>query len=402
MKLRTPDYYEKFRCIDKACEDTCCAGWEVDLDEKAYAYYETVAGPFGDRLRSVLSKEGGLHFVLKPNRDCPFLNRDGLCDLYTQLGEDKLCDTCAMFPRFVEEYGAECEMGLAFSCKTAAELILTYKGKAGFCVTDDKKPLTTYNDIHPELYLGLKASRDTAYALVQNRAYTVLERAALFLDFADALQRCMNSHHYRRIQTVNETYRMAKADIAADAREEKLDALLNTLKRKCIKADAGFERYYNMADIFAVFSQLESVKPEFHQFLTYGRTVYRRDGSHKDARSCAERDWKEFMGEFAPRAYEYEHILVYYIFRYFLKAVYDRDLLGKAKLGIVGLLMVCQMDMAVWKNKGKVPDLKDQIDITHLYSREVEHSDENFAALEQLYHTNEMFSKEHLLLQLLQ
>ena len=38
MKLRVPDYYKEFRCIDKDCTDTCCAGWEVDVDEEAYAY----------------------------------------------------------------------------------------------------------------------------------------------------------------------------------------------------------------------------------------------------------------------------------------------------------------------------------------------------------------------------
>ena len=36
MIVRYPDYYEKFACIAGACEDTCCAGWEIDLDEETY------------------------------------------------------------------------------------------------------------------------------------------------------------------------------------------------------------------------------------------------------------------------------------------------------------------------------------------------------------------------------
>ena len=170
MKLRVPDYYKEFRCIDKDCTDTCCAGWEVDVDEEAYAYYETVGGEFGKRLASVMSREGGCHFILKPDKDCPFLNATGLCDLYTELGEDKLCETCAMYPRFVEEYGNIREMGIALSCKTAANLILTYEGKAGFETMEDGKPLTSYNDIEPEFYFALMQSRRVAYAIVQNRA----------------------------------------------------------------------------------------------------------------------------------------------------------------------------------------------------------------------------------------
>ena len=33
MIFRYPDYYEKFSCIAGACEDTCCAGWEIDIDD---------------------------------------------------------------------------------------------------------------------------------------------------------------------------------------------------------------------------------------------------------------------------------------------------------------------------------------------------------------------------------
>ena len=51
MIFRYPDYYEKFSCIAGACEDTCCAGWEIDIDDKSYEYYKTVGGAFGEMLR---------------------------------------------------------------------------------------------------------------------------------------------------------------------------------------------------------------------------------------------------------------------------------------------------------------------------------------------------------------
>ena len=106
---------------------------------------------------------------------------------------------------------------------------------------------------------------------------------------------------------------------------------------------------------------------------------------------------REFDAYYEDREYEFEHIMVYYIFRYFLKAVYDEDLLGKVKLGVVGYIMVREMDVAWWAQNKKMLTLRDQIEITHLYSREVEHSDENFAILEEMYGTHEVFSVDNLM-----
>ena len=51
MKFRYPAYYEQFSCIADRCEDTCCAGWEIDIDDESYAYYMNVEGAFGEELR---------------------------------------------------------------------------------------------------------------------------------------------------------------------------------------------------------------------------------------------------------------------------------------------------------------------------------------------------------------
>ena len=39
MKIRVPEYYKDFACIGGTCIDTCCAGWEVDVDKKSSAYF---------------------------------------------------------------------------------------------------------------------------------------------------------------------------------------------------------------------------------------------------------------------------------------------------------------------------------------------------------------------------
>ena len=42
MILRVPDYYETFRCIAGECKDSCCIGWEIDIDEdNLYVLFES-------------------------------------------------------------------------------------------------------------------------------------------------------------------------------------------------------------------------------------------------------------------------------------------------------------------------------------------------------------------------
>ena len=63
MKVMTPHYYKDFRCIAGACTDTCCAGWDVDVDKNSYKYYKTVKGAFGKRLKSVMVPSQDLSLI---------------------------------------------------------------------------------------------------------------------------------------------------------------------------------------------------------------------------------------------------------------------------------------------------------------------------------------------------
>lgn len=36
-----PDYYDDFRCLMGECPSSCCTLWQIDVDEKAYEYYQS-------------------------------------------------------------------------------------------------------------------------------------------------------------------------------------------------------------------------------------------------------------------------------------------------------------------------------------------------------------------------
>lgn len=143
MILRKPDFYDQFKCIASRCTDTCCVGWEIDIDETTQEVYRKVAGAFGERLRANI--EDG-HFKLLPHDRCPFLDKDNLCEVYQHLGEDALCDICTEHPRFVEVYGDIMERGLGLCCEEAARLLLEGEGPLAFTCEECDEPEDELDD----------------------------------------------------------------------------------------------------------------------------------------------------------------------------------------------------------------------------------------------------------------
>lgn len=124
MKQVTPDYYSDFRCIADKCPHNCCIGWEIDIDDEAFARYMQTPSPFGDELRAGIDKEGQC-FRLDTNERCSFLDERGLCRIYSELGEQALCQICSDHPRFRNFFSDRTETGLGLTCPVAAGIILS-------------------------------------------------------------------------------------------------------------------------------------------------------------------------------------------------------------------------------------------------------------------------------------
>ena len=65
MKIVTPSYYKKFKCIGSKCKHNCCIGWEIDIDKSTMDKYSSIDGELGARLKKSISKKGEYpHFIL--------------------------------------------------------------------------------------------------------------------------------------------------------------------------------------------------------------------------------------------------------------------------------------------------------------------------------------------------
>lgn len=127
MILRMPDYFSEFACIADKCTDSCCVGWEIDLDDDTSAYYKTVEGEFGERLRANMydNEDGGCSFRLKEHGRCPLLNSGNLCDIICELGEPAISEVCTDFPRFSMQYGDVIHKCLSFSCMEVCRIVFS-------------------------------------------------------------------------------------------------------------------------------------------------------------------------------------------------------------------------------------------------------------------------------------
>lgn len=170
MKMTVyPSYYPEFSCIASRCRHSCCIGWEIDIDEDTYAAYRRVSGALGKRLASEISTDGTPHFILGEGERCPFLNREGLCDLILSLGEDSLCEICREHPRFYTLLSSHTEVGLGLCCEEAARLVLT---KAEPTVLFSEGEADTVDPWDEEKLLW----RSEVFRIIQNRALSVKAR----------------------------------------------------------------------------------------------------------------------------------------------------------------------------------------------------------------------------------
>ena len=140
-----PTFYHTFQCKANQCHHTCCQKWTIDVDEETAKLYQTLPTPLGEDLRKFMTVDDeGYYFMFSDKQPtCPLLREDGLCRVVLELGEDSLCDTCHMHPRFYK-YIEDLELcGVGLSCEESVEKLLATEGdQLQFTIEDDNGEFT--------------------------------------------------------------------------------------------------------------------------------------------------------------------------------------------------------------------------------------------------------------------
>lgn len=384
MKIRVPEYFKDFKCIASKCEDTCCAGWGIVIDDVTYDRYKNVQGKFGERLRSEIVHEAGENiFVLKGN-NCPFLNKEKTCDIYINIGEENLCYTCQQYPRYTEEFGSLREIGISLSCPEAARIMLNNDKKVTFELSENEEVVSSYNDINAQLFIELLQSRNIVMDMLQDRDIDLRKRVALALLFVDEIQEKIDESEIKEIKSVREKY----------SDKLFLEELLEKLEE--YKDNEGI-KYDNIQEYFNVFRDLKHITPNDPLGLNDALRYFWQADEDEELYILKH---KQFVEYYEDKIYKFENILVYFVFRYFMKAVFDYDALAKIKTAIISYMMIRELAVVRYIENNEFTD-EDMVDIAHTYSKDIEHLEENIEALAELFETNKVFDIEEMVMALM-
>lgn len=447
MKVRVPNYFNEFKCIASECEDTCCAGWEIVIDDETHKRYEKVEGEFGDILRSKIVKSDGENIFLLNNGNCSFLNEKKMCEIYINLGEDHLCYTCQQFPRYTEEFLDLKEVGLSLSCPEAARIILRRAENTTFNLSEeDKCESKTQKEVEDDLSLSceninpsnctlgecsnlkdnenlsesenrqclnLKNSEDiegnnsevdsfaeeedyldegideevlSEFLECRNIVFNIIERndldlgtkAALALEFVKEVQNKIDLGDMDEIPELMEEYRD--------------ENFINTLIKE-LESFKGKEsiKHKNLCEYLKVYKSIKHINSNDPLGLENALKFF--EGNEE----FYLRKHKEFNEYYKENLYKFKNILVYFIFRYFMKAIFDYDASAKIKLAIISTLMIKELAVVRFIENNNEFTEEDMVEVSRMYSKDIEHSDENIENLQEIFETEEIFEVDEIL-----
>lgn len=280
MEYIRPKYYDKFACIASLCEESCCkAGWEITIDDKAFDVYSSLEGEIGEKFKSSITEgeDGDTIFKLDENGDCPFLNKDGLCELYIAT-DGKLCEICDKYPRFFEEFDGFSEAGISISCPEAQRIILN-ANREDYVFRPEQSD--------DEILNILVKARETALNIAFN--YPSKKAILILMDYALFLQDVIDFGAIHELDDyVPDTRRLPKRK-AIDALERMCDAYLNNT---------------------------EILYDEWREALIDCKPSFKR---------ISDKEKRAYLG--------------YLIYRYFLKAINTEDILSVCKLIISAYIL---------------------------------------------------------------
>lgn len=365
MKQLEPEFIRNFRCTASACTDTCCAGWEVELDEEAAQYYRQVPGSFGDRLRTHMRTDGDeTYFALTESRRCPFLNERNLCDVYTKLGEGALCDICTEHPRFYSWFGDYTEKGLGLCCEEAERLLFLQKKPLRFVLRDDGSETKESEDP----WIGqLLRIRKQAFSILQDRTVCIKER----------LERC--HVFFEEIQYLLDTGKWPENGPEEAVLSGLAGGASDYVRKKSTSPDVERQREY-AADLLAFFGKLECLDVRWQKRLQTAAGLLSEIVT-KGAESLAGQKERE---------YEWEHLAVYLLYRYLPEAVWDMDVLTRMDFVLVSLILLGLLagSDAVTCAEGYTEAERDAL--VRMFSREIEYCPENMEAIYEALRTGEL------------
>lgn len=341
MIVRVPDYFGEFSCIAGKCTDSCCLGWEIDIDEDSYEYYMSLPGEIGERLRRDMyeTEDGGHGIRTNECGRCMMLNDDNLCDLYIAAGEESLSEVCTDFPRFGIEYRNVDQKCLSLACEEVCRILFSKTEPVKFVEQELFGDSDDDQGVTEEEAAFFEKAQSELIAILQDRTKPVSQRVDEYIAKANEYQKELNG-----------------SDV-----EKHVDWLSFN--------DLSFDSF----DIrFGIVNDMELLRQVWQDYKDDMRNIL--------TEADYEKRMKEYMDSADYRENDIEQLLVYFTFRYIMNAIYDSNIIVYAYLCVMFTMIVRDMNtVRFFKNGGKF-SIEDQMEVARIFSKEVEHSEGNVEA----------------------
>ncbi|WP_297428324.1 flagellin lysine-N-methylase [Clostridium sp.] len=299
-----PKYMAEFKCISSSCSDTCCAGWDINIDEDTYNKYEDSTGQFSKLVEGKYIKNKHEHdtsnhgfMILKHENRCPFLNSKMLCDIHGGFGEEGLCITCKNYPRVLNIVDDVYEKSGLPSCEEICIKAFLNKNKMEFIESEEnieEKSIEIRRIIDSEAFDGTNSLlqyfwdiRIISINIMQLRKFSIEERLNILKSFYVKIESEQEFNKTENIEEILEEFNnesvnydaikgtdfkedidfymtISKNELVENIRSVKLKECLKEYKKGISKAD-NICRYLN--DNKRYFRELEKYSYVFENYL---------------------------------------------------------------------------------------------------------------------------------------
>lgn len=372
MKVLKPFYYDNFKCIAGDCIDNCChAEWEISIDKRTYKKYRKLKGQWGNKINSnitrVRSNRGNLRYgkIKLKNNGCSLLSEEGLCTIHAQLGEKYLCNTCKIYPRDINKYGEIYERNLYMSCPEVARYFVKHKGD--FYFNMDEEELSDLdkdyimNKIYDEkLYNFLWDARNLVMEIIQFKEIKIWKRIIFLKMLSDKVQNLIDEENYENYEKVLNAFRDEITNID----------VINSLDKIKLVPNVKVNFIKSVVDI----SEKVSInKIKYNNLLEQYKKLFENDIDN-NFENVIKKEY-EFNKYLNNEEYIMENLLIYLIYKYFMRALHTKDLNKEINNVIISYAMIKMLLLGRYDaNENKLKE-DDFVEVFYVFSRVIEHNE---------------------------
>ena len=302
------------------------------MDEDTFYYYKVQEGAIGEKLAQNLKEEGDCKYIpLREDGTCPFLTGEHLCELCSALGEEGMSQTCQEYPRYYMGIGSYEQIDLSLSCMETGRLLFLRTTPIRYIRAEDEEE--AWETLSPE-----DEKRLTEILQIRDNLIAALQKDECQGETCKAgdMQAPADTVGAKKMPEVPEI-----PDILPDGQEDA--CLLKLLPRMDVMNAEGGRIMAQLQEEYEVLREREAAFRE-----SYGPLL------------------QQLFTKFA----------VYLVYRYTIDSFYEGSLDAEKRLWKRSLRLVLLMCIYYEWKEGAF-GAGSMIQMTHLFSRQIEHSDEN-------------------------